>query len=113
MNQHENLCRQLCALLNDAKAQDIVTIPLGARSSLADTMIIASGSSTRHIASMADKVSQFFKKQHQLIVATEGLPQGDWVLIDGGDTIIHLFRPEVRDFYKLDKLWSAPLQEVE
>jgi ribosome-associated protein len=95
--------------LEDDKALDIVSIPLAGKSALADCMIIASGRSSRQVAAMAehlrDKLGMAFRKA----VRIEGLPQADWVLIDAGDIIVHLFRPEVRSFYNLEKMWSVEL----
>lgn len=110
---HKYHSRKISSLLEDAKAQDVILIPLQERGSLADCMIIASGTSSRHIATMAEKVTLFFKKEQHRIPAVEGLQQCDWVLIDGGDIIIHLFKPEVRAFYKLEKLWNPALKNVE
>ena len=92
--------------LDDDKAQDVVVIDLAGKTSLADSMVVASGSSTRHVAGMAGKMQEKLKNAGCGRVPVEGLPQADWVLIDAGDVIIHLFRPEVRAFYGLEKMWS-------
>jgi ribosome-associated protein len=93
--------------LEDAKAEDIVTVDLGGKSSVADHMVIASGRSNRHVSAVADKLLQTLKEQGSGPTRVEGLAQADWVLIDAGDVIVHIFRPEVRSFYNLEKLWSS------
>lgn len=92
--------------LDDDQAQDIVTIPLEGKSSIADHMVIASGRSSRQVASMAQKLAERLKRQFGRSVRIEGLPVADWVLIDAGDVIVHLFRPEVRSFYNLERMWG-------
>ena len=92
--------------LDDDQAQDVVTIPLGGKSSIADHMVIASGRSTRQVASMAQKLSERIKQELGRTVRIEGLPVADWVLIDADDVIIHIFRPEVRTFYNLERMWA-------
>jgi|TARA_R100000501_G_scaffold10060_1_gene19864 ribosome-associated protein len=92
--------------LDDDKAQDIVDIPLAGKSEIADHMIIASGRSTRQVAAMAQKLSERIKKDTGNPVRIEGLPAADWVLVDAGDIVVHLFRPEVRSFYNLEKMWG-------
>lgn len=92
--------------LDDDQAQEIVTIPLEGKSSIADHMVIASGRSTRQVASMAQKLAEEIKKAGFGHARVEGLPAADWVLIDAGDVVIHLFRPEVRTFYNLERMWS-------
>lgn len=92
--------------LDDDQAVDTITIPLAGKSSIADHMVIASGRSTRQVASMASKLAEKIKGQSGRPVRIEGLPTADWVLIDAGDVIVHLFRPEVRTFYNLEKMWS-------
>ena len=92
--------------LEDDKAEDITVIDLQGKSSIADIMIIASGRSARHVASIADHLAQTIKDTTGRPVKLEGLPNADWVLLDLGDIIIHLFRPEVRAFYNLEKIWS-------
>lgn len=91
--------------LDDDQAQEIVTINLHGKSSIADHMIIASGRSTRQVASMAQKMVERIKKAGGA-ARIEGLPNADWVLIDAGDVIVHLFRPEVRSFYNLERMWG-------
>ena len=89
------------------KAEDAITIDLSGKSSIADFMVVASGRSNRHVASVAENVIKDLEQAHVSRVRVEGLRQGDWVLIDGGDVIVHLFRPEVREHYNLEKMWSA------
>lgn len=92
--------------LDDDQAVEAITIPLAGKSSIADHMVIASGRSTRQVASMAEKLSRRIKEQFHRSPRVEGLPTADWVLIDAGDVIVHLFRPEVRSFYNLERMWS-------
>ena len=92
--------------LDEDQAQEVISIPLAGKSSIADHMVIASGRSTRHVSAIADKLAQRIKQQAGRPVRIEGLPNADWVLIDAGDVIIHLFRPEVRSFYNLERMWS-------
>ena len=92
--------------LDDDQAQEIVSIPLEGKSSVADFMVIASGRSTRQVAAMAQKLSEKIKQAGMGPVRIEGLPTADWVLIDAGDVVVHLFRPEVRTFYNLERMWS-------
>ena len=104
--QTEALHQLVLRSLDDDQAQDVVTIPLGGKSSIADHMVIASGRSTRQVASMAQKLSERIKQDLGRHVRIEGLPTADWVLIDADDVIIHLFRPEVRTFYNLERMWA-------
>ena len=92
--------------LDDDQAQDVVTIPLQGKSNIADHMVIASGRSTRQVASMAQKLTERIKQDLGRSVRVEGLPVADWVLIDADDVIVHIFRPEVRSFYNLERMWS-------
>ncbi len=92
--------------LDDDQAQEIVSIPLEGKSSVADFMVIASGRSTRQVASMAQKLAEKIKQAGHGPARIEGLPTADWVLIDAGDVVVHLFRPEVRTFYNLERMWS-------
>ena len=92
--------------LDDDKAVEIVSIPLAGKSNIADHMVIASGRSTRQVASMAQKLSERIKRELGRNVRVEGLPVADWVLIDADDVIVHLFRPEVRSFYNLERMWA-------
>jgi ribosome-associated protein len=92
--------------LDEDQAQDLVAIPLAGKSSIADHMIIASGRSTRQVASMAQKLAEKIKQGGFGNARIEGLPAADWVLIDAGDVVVHLFRPEVRTFYNLERMWG-------
>lgn len=92
--------------LDDGKAEDIVVIDLEGKSSIASYMIVASGNSNRHVASLAENLQLKLKENGCLSIA-EGLEKADWVLVDAYDVIVHIFRPEVRDFYSLEKMWSA------
>jgi ribosome-associated protein len=92
--------------LDDDQAVELVSIPLTGKSSIADHMIIASGKSSRQVASMANKLADRIKEQFGKIVRIEGLPTADWVLVDADDVIVHLFRPEVRTFYNLERMWA-------
>ena len=92
--------------LDDDQAQDIVTIDLAGKSSIADHMVIASGRSTRQVAAMAQKLAEEIKKRGFGPARLEGLSAADWVLIDAGDVVVHVFRPEVRSFYNLERMWA-------
>jgi ribosome-associated protein len=92
--------------LDDDQAVETISIPLAGKSAIADHMIIASGRSTRQVASMAEKLARKIKTEMNRSVRMEGLPAADWVLIDAGDVIVHLFRPEVRSFYNLERMWA-------
>jgi ribosome-associated protein len=93
--------------LDDDKAEDIVLIDLKGKSPMADSMIVASGRSHRHVGALADHVLRALKDAGHGRARVEGLPHCDWVLIDAGDLVIHLFRPEVRTFYNIEKIWSV------
>lgn len=94
------------AELDEHQAQDVVSIPLDGKSSIADFMVIASGRSTRQVSAIAQKLSERIKHAGFGPVRLEGLPAADWVLVDAGDVVIHLFRPEVRSFYNLERMWA-------
>ncbi len=96
----------ILAQLDDDQAVETISIPLAGKSSIADHMVIASGRSTRQVASMAAKIAQRIKAEFGRSPRIEGLPTADWVLIDAGDIIVHLFRPEVRSFYNLERMWA-------
>ena len=102
----EALHRLILASLEDDQAVDTVSIPLAGKSNIADHMIVASGRSTRQVASMANKLAEKIKAETGRPARVEGLATADWVLIDAGDVIVHLFRPEVRTFYNLERMWS-------
>ena len=92
--------------LDDDQALEVVTIPLAGKSAIADHMVIASGRSSRQVASMATKLAEKIKQKFGRVARIEGLPVADWVLIDADDVIVHLFRPEVRSFYNLERMWA-------
>ena len=92
--------------LDDDQAVEMISIPLAGKSSIADHMVIASGRSSRQVASMATKLAERIKQEFRKSVRIEGLPTADWVLIDADDVIVHLFRPEVRSFYNLERMWA-------
>ena len=102
--------------LDDDQAIETVSIPLAGKSSIADHMVVASGRSTRHVSAMAMKLAEKIKAATGRSPRVEGLPTADWVLLDAGDVIVHLFRPEVRSFYNLERMWafdsSAPVGAV-
>ena len=89
------------------KAEDTITIDLTGKTSIADAMVVTSGRSNRHVSSVADSVIESLEKAGVKGIRVEGKRHGDWVLIDAGDVIVHIFRPEVREFYNLEKMWSA------
>ena len=101
----EDVLAEVLASLDDDKAEEIVQIDLRGRSDVADYMVICSGRSTRQVASISDKLSDRLKDKFKMGAKMEGKETGDWVLIDGSDVIIHVFRPEVREFYQLEKMW--------
>ncbi|MCO5080474.1 MAG: ribosome silencing factor [Rhizobiaceae bacterium] len=101
------------ASLEDSKAEDIVSIDIRRKSSLGDYMVIASGRSHRHVAAVAEHLMQALKDGGFGQARVEGLPGADWVLIDSGDVIVHIFRPEIREFYNIEKMWQAPDLEEE
>jgi len=97
----------LLASLDDMKAEQVVEIDIRGKSSIADVMIIATGRVARHVGAITDRLVKDLKDAGNHGVRIEGMPVCDWVLIDAGDVIVHLFRPEVRQFYNLEKMWSA------
>ena len=97
--------------LDDMKAEDTVTIDLNGKSSIADYMVVTSGRSNRHVKSVAENVLEDLDEAGLPRVRVEGMPHCDWVLIDAGDVIVHVFRPEVRTFYNLEKMWAAGASE--
>ena len=102
----DDLHELVLSQLEDDQAQEVVSIPLEGKSSVADFMVIASGRSTRQVAAMAQKLAEKVKQNGFGPARVEGLPAADWVLIDAGDVVVHLFRPEVRSFYNLERMWS-------
>jgi ribosome-associated protein len=105
----ENQLETIVDSLENSKAEDIVSIPLAGKSSIADYMVVASGRSNRHVGAVCERLISDMKDAGLGKSRTEGMNQCDWVLIDGGDIIVHVFRPEVRDFYNLEKMWSATI----
>lgn len=107
----ETLLTLTIEILEDAKAEDIVTIDLAGKSSLGDYMVVSSGRSNRHVSAIADKLSRELRDRGLGRPRVEGKDHNDWVLIDAGNIIIHVFRPEVREFYNLEKMWLAERPE--
>ena len=107
----EGLEALILAKLDEDKAEEIVLIDLKGKSPLADAIVVASGRSQRHVAAMADRLLRALKEAGFGKAQVEGLPHADWVLIDAGDVIVHLFRPEVRAFYQIEKIWSVQSPE--
>ncbi|MEJ8569893.1 ribosome silencing factor [Microbaculum marinum] len=105
----DGLLETILTALEDGKAEDIVTIDLTGKSSIADAMIVGTGRSDRHVGAVADRLLRALKDAGYGKVGVEGLEACDWVLIDAGDVIVHLFRPEVRSFYNLEKMWSSEI----
>ena len=101
------------ASLEDSKAENIVSIDIQGKSSLGDYMVVASGRSHRHVSAVADHLLKALKDAGLGMARVEGLASADWILIDSGDIIVHVFRPEVREFYNLEKMWQAPDLEEE
>jgi len=104
--QAEALHSLVLRSLDDDKALDVVSIPLNGKSNIADYMVIASGRSTRQVAAMAQKLMERIKHELGRNVRVEGLPVADWVLLDADYVIVHIFRPEVRSFYNLERMWA-------
>ena len=102
----EEILRLVLTRVDDMKAEDTVTIDLTGKSTIADTMVVTSGRSNRHVGSVADRVVEELAAAGLAGVRVEGMPHCDWVLIDAGDVIVHVFRPEVRAFYNLEKMWA-------
>ncbi|GAB4385546.1 ribosome silencing factor [Albidovulum sp.] len=106
--QSDVLLARILSSLEDDKAENVVTIDLRGRSSVADYMVVCSGRSSRQVGAIAEKLMERLKHDFGRICRVEGKEQGDWVLIDASDVIVHVFRPEVRDFYQIEKMWIAP-----
>ena len=102
----ETLLSQIVSSLDDDKADDIVQIDLRGKTTIGDYMVIASGRSSRQVSAISDKLTERLKANCGVLCKTEGKDSGDWVLIDSGDVIVHVFRPEVREFYQLEKMWQ-------
>ena len=108
----EETLRTVLARLEDMKAEDSVVIDLTGKSSIGDYMVVTSGRSQRHVSAVADHLVKDIEDAGRARVRVEGMRQGDWVLIDAGDIIVHVFRPEIRAFYNLEKMWSATNKDV-
>ena len=104
---HNNIAKIIHKVLSDNKAKDITKINLEKKSSIADFMIICSGTSNRHVISLSNYLVEALKKENLNTLNVEGIRNGDWVLVDAGDIIIHLFRSEVREYYGLEKMWAG------
>jgi len=102
----EELLSVVLKSLDDDQAQDVISIPLAGKSSVADYIVIASGRSSRQVTAIAQKLAERVKAEFGRPSRIEGLPVADWVLIDAGDVIVHVFRPEVRSFYNLERMWG-------
>ncbi|MDP2357649.1 MAG: ribosome silencing factor [Beijerinckiaceae bacterium] len=103
----DNLVRTVLTALDDAKAENVVSIELAGKTTIADAMMIATGRSNTHVGAIADRVLKACKAAGVVAPRIEGLPNCDWVLVDAGDVIIHVFRPDVRAFYNLEKMWGG------
>lgn len=106
----EERMKAIVALLEDEKAEDIVTIDLRGKASYTDFMVIASGRSSRHVGAICEKLIDALKEQAGARPRAEGVENGDWALIDASDVVVHVFRPEVREFYALEKMWSPSIE---
>ncbi len=100
------LLETVLASLDDDKAEEVVQIDLRGKTEIADHMVICSGRSTRQVTAIAERLAQRVKDEYGYLARAEGKDSGDWVLIDAGDVIVHVFRPEVREFYQLEKMWQ-------
>lgn len=107
------LLERILASLDEDKAEDIVQIDLRGKTAIADFMVIASGRSSRQVAGISEKLSDRLKHEYGIISKIEGRDTGDWVLIDTGDVIVHVFRPEVREFYQLEKMWQPGMSPAQ
>ncbi|WP_262694042.1 ribosome silencing factor [Kordiimonas aquimaris] len=106
----EDLLKSVISSLDDNKAEDITSIDLAGKTGIADYMVIANGRSQRQVSALTDYVVKDLKAMGLKGIVVQGLEQADWVLIDAGDVIVHVFRPEVRTFYNLDKMWSTDIE---
>ena len=104
----EGFLAHILKSLEDDKAEDVVEIDLKGKSDMADYMVIASGRSSRQVGAISEKLVDRLKQDFKISAKVEGKDAGDWVLIDAGDVIVHIFRPEVREFYQLEKMWLSP-----
>jgi len=102
----KELCDKVVTILDQHKAMDIKVIELKGKSAIADYFVVANGTTARHTCALANHIEETLKKEGIKPLSIEGVPQGDWVLIDLADVIVHLFRPEIREFYGLEKMWA-------
>ena len=109
----ETILAAILKSLDDDKGEDIVQINLRGKSEMGDYMVIASGRSTRQVSAMSEKLAEKIKTEFGVLSKIEGKDTGDWVLIDTGDVIVHIFRPEVREFYQLEKMWTPGSGSIE
>ena len=107
----DQILKLITTSLDDDKAENILTIPLRGKSAIADYMVVASGASSRQVAAMAEHIEFKLKQNKVAVLGLEGLRQADWVLIDANDVVVHLFRPEVREFYGLERMWADDAAE--
>lgn len=105
-----DILARILTSLEDDKAEDVLAIDLAGKSEMADHMVVASGRSSRQVASISDKLVERLKQDLNVLCKVEGKDAGDWVLIDAGDVIVHVFRPEVREFYQIEKMWMSQSQ---
>ena len=106
----DELLEHILKSLDDDKAEEVVKIDLRGKSAMADWMVVASGRSSRQVAAIAEHLTDKLKQEFGRLSKVEGKDAGDWVLIDAGDVIVHVFRPEVREFYQLEKMWLSPAE---
>lgn len=106
----DQLLSEILKSLDDDKAEDVVTINLRGKSEMGDYMVVCSGRSSRQVTAIAQNLTDHLKQDHNRLSKVEGKDAGDWVLIDTGDVIVHVFRPEVREFYQLEKMWLSPAE---
>ncbi len=104
----KTLLEHTLSSLNDSKAEDVLSIALAGKSEMADHMVVCTGRSSRQVIGIAEKLAAYLKHELGLICKLEGKDQGDWLLVDAGDVIVHVFRPEVREFYQIEKIWLDP-----
>ena len=111
-DQSDAILSLVLSSLDQDKAEDVVSIDLRGKSTMADHMVVCSGRSTRQVSAIAEKLVDRLKADLGVLSKLEGKDQGDWVLIDTGDVVVHIFRPEVRDFYQLEKMWLSPAAQA-
>ena len=113
MSKENSMLDLVVKSLDDDKAENIVTIDLEGKTAIADAMVVATGRSHRHVNAVADHLMRKLKETGHRDLKVEGLKTGDWVLVDAGDVIVHIFRPEVRDFYSIEKMWAVDVETGE